>query len=56
MAIDQIRVTGMAVVTDRGLVFGPIAGPLPALGAHDPLHRATGHIVALAAQPDPHLA
>jgi hypothetical protein len=43
LAVDQIRVPRMGFVADRGLVIGP------ALGAHDPLHGAAGHIVT----PDP---
>jgi hypothetical protein len=56
LAVDPIRVPRMAAVSDRGLVLGPVARTLPALFAHDPLHRAAGHLVALAAQPDPQFA
>ncbi len=46
----------MGFVRDRGAVFGAVAGTFPALLAHDPLHGAPRHVVALAAQPDPQLA
>ena len=46
----------MAVVRDGRAVFAAVAGALPAVGPHQPFHGAPGHVVALAAQPDPHLA
>jgi|KBSMisStaDraftv2_1062788.scaffolds.fasta_scaffold733229_1 hypothetical protein len=56
VTVNQIRVPRVGVVGDRGLVPRPVASTLPALAAHDPLHGAAGHVVALATQSNPQLA
>lgn len=47
--VHQIRVSPMSVLSDGGLVLGPVACSLPTVLAHDPLDRAPGDIVALTA-------
>jgi hypothetical protein len=55
LPIDQVRRPIMRVVGDCGPWPLPAQRTHPALGSHQPFHRATGHIMTLTAQPQPHL-
>ena len=54
--VDQIAGPGVALGGDRGAELLAAQRPGPALGCHQPLDGAPGHVVALCAQMQPHLA
>jgi hypothetical protein len=45
----------MGAVGDRGPRPLPAERADPALGGHQPLHRAPGHVMTLTTEPEPHL-
>jgi hypothetical protein len=47
--VDQIRMAHMGVVSHGGLVLGAVSRTFPTVFPHDPLHSATGHVMALTA-------
>jgi hypothetical protein len=56
VTIDQIRRSSILRIADRGSDTLASQRALPAVLCHQPLDRAPGDVVALAAQTQPHLA
>ena len=54
-ALDQVRCSISSWVGDGGADPLEASHPLPAVGAHQPFHRALGHDDALPVQVGPHL-